>query len=192
MQTTLFLPHRRPRRSLRASLLVGSAVLVAAASYLLSAAVPEPAPREPAAAVLPVAADPLQPLAEIDRAIGTWTANLARDPDDFIAATHLAELYLGRARLSADPADLDRALEASRRALAANPGLLAAGLLRAQVHLANHDFATARTDALAVLADRPALPHALATLGDAQLELGDYPGARSTYRQLDDLAAGPA
>jgi tetratricopeptide (TPR) repeat protein len=147
----------------------------------------------PAAIGLPGAAvDPLQPLAEIDRAIAVWTANLERDEGDYIAATYLAELYLSRSRLSADPGDLARALDASTIALGAYPGLVAARLLEAQVRLARHDFSEAEASATAILEAHPGLAHALATLGDAQLELGRYDAARASYEALAAVAPEPA
>jgi lipopolysaccharide biosynthesis regulator YciM len=184
-------------RGLRPALIVSAALAIAVGSYgwaLLGGREPISPPVAPAVHVDAPATEiePLQPLADIDRAIGVWTANLDRDRADFIAATQLAELYLGRARLTADPADLDRALDASARALHAHPDLTAAHLLQAQVRLAQHDFDGARGDAQSILAAHPELPQALATLGDAELELGLYDAAAGTYDALGATASGPA
>ena len=131
-------------------------------------------------------------LARIDTAIATWSGNLARDDADFVAAIQLGELYLARTRLTSDPADVARALAAADAALIAAPDLPAARLLRTHAHLANHDFAAAVTDAEAVLAGQPDAPMALAALGDATLELGEYDAAERAYDALADAAAGPA
>jgi tetratricopeptide (TPR) repeat protein len=184
--------HRRPIRPI---LIVVAAVALAIASFgwmPLTGRQPLATPMAPPVGVPVADVDPLQPLADIDSAIAVWTGNLERDGDDFIAATQLAQLYLGRARLSADPADLDRALDASARALEANADLVAARLLQAQVRLARHDFNSARADALAILAAHPGLAQAVATLGDAELELGAYDEAATNYTQLAAAAAGPA
>ena len=178
-------------------LIVATALAIAAASYgwtLLGGREPAAPPAAPGPQVDAPALEiePLQPLGEIDRAIDTWTANLERDDADFVAASQLAELYLARARLTADPADLNRAFDASVRALDVDPNLTAAQLLQAQVRLAQHDFDGSRADAQAILAAHPDLPQALATLGDAQLELGAYEAAAETYDRLAGTASGPA
>ncbi|MGH2417579.1 MAG: tetratricopeptide repeat protein [Candidatus Limnocylindria bacterium] len=133
-----------------------------------------------------------RPLAQVDAAIATWTANLAAEPKDFIAAVNLGELYLARTRISGDAADIDRATDAADRALDADPGLAAARLLRAQAAHAAHDFAAAEADALVVLDAVPDAPEALAALGDARFELGRYTEAADTYARLDERADGPA
>ena len=148
----------------------------------------------PATADLPPdapAAEP-RPLDELDGAIAAWSANLAAEPADFIAAVNLAELYLARTRISGDGADIERASEAAGRALAVDPSLAAGRLLRAQAAHAAHDFEAAEADALAVLESVPDAPEALAVLGDARLELGAYDTAGATYTRLAELAAGPA
>lgn len=193
---TLVSPPTKPR-GLRPMLIVAAAFAVAVGSYGWTLLGGRESASPPVASTSQVGAptaeiEPLQPLADIDRAIRTWTANLDRDDADFIAATQLAELYLGRARLTADPADLGRALDASERALEADPDLAAAHVLLAQVRLAQHDFDAARREAQSILVTHPALPQALATLGDAELELGLYDAATETYDRLAATASGPA
>lgn len=187
--------HLTPR--IRPLLVVGVAALVAAGSYFggevmgrPGSAAPHPVSNVGLPADAPSVAD--GPLADIDEAIAVWTGNLGRDEADFIAATNLAELYLARVRITADSADIARALVAATAALDANPDLLAAVLLRGQAHFANHDFAAAAADAQTVLDTQPGAPEALAALGDAQLELGDYDTARATYATLAGAASGPA
>jgi predicted Zn-dependent protease len=132
------------------------------------------------------------PLERIDDAIATWTANLQRDGADFIAATHLAELYLLRARFTGLAADYERSLRAVDQGLGANPHLVAGRALRAQILFASHDFAAAEAAADALLANQPGLSQALATLGDARLERGDYAGAEEAYRRLAADVISPA
>jgi tetratricopeptide (TPR) repeat protein len=177
--------------------LVATALIVAALSYgwMVLSGRNDPPTAAPAAEAIQAPQseiDPAQPLADIDRAIAVWTANLDRDGADFIAAIRLGELYLGRARITSDPADLDRALEAASQARAANPGLAAAGLLDAQVRLAQHDFHGALGAADALLAADPSSGAALAVRGDALVELGDYAAAADAYASIPTDIAGPA
>ena len=191
--------HRRPV-PLRPIALVAAALVIAAASYLAVTLMPRladsPTAPAPAAVALPDSGlsivDPAAPLARIDEVISVWTANLERDGADFIAATHLAELYLSRARLTGLATDYQRSLQAAEQGLRAHPGLLAASALRAQILFASHDFAGAEAAAEALLAEHPELPQALATLGDARLERGDYAGAATAYRRLESDVASPA
>ncbi len=177
--------------------IVFTALAVAAASFALSTRTPAAAdPISPGAAPnvrLPAdAVADARPLDQIDAAIEVWTANLDAEPADFIAAVHLGELYLARARLSGDLADGTRAADAADRALAIDGSLVAARLLRAQAAQAAHDFRGAEADALAVLAEAPDAPEALAVLGDARLELGSYDLAADSYARLAELASAAA
>ncbi len=173
-----------------------AAVVVAAGSFALSTAPAEiDAPRANPDSSVRLPADAVadaRPLDGVDAAIATWTANLEAEPADFIAAVNLGELYLARTRLSGDLADASRAAEAADAALAIDADLAAARLLRAQAAHAAHDFRVAESDALAVLADAPGAPEALAVLGDARLEIGDYERAADTYARLAELASAPA
>jgi tetratricopeptide (TPR) repeat protein len=186
------------RRSPRPALILAAALAIAITSYVWTVierretTSPSPVASGPPIGLPAAAADPLQPLAEIDHAIGVWTGNLQRNQSDFIAAVNLSELYLGRSRLSADPADIDRALDASARALKANPGLVGASLLHAQARLARHDFSGAETAAASIIAAHPGYGPALATRGDAQLELGQYDDARASYASLGPSTSSPA
>lgn len=189
---------RRPARGPRPVAVVLAAAIVATISYGLAAA--RPGDVVPPAAVTPAASLALpadaeagdrRPLVQVDAAIAVWTANLAAEPADFIAAIHLGELYLARTRITGDAADIKRAMQAADRALDIDATLLAARLIRAQAAHAAHDFAGAEADALAVLETAPDAPEALAVLGDARLELGAYEAAAATYARLDELADGP-
>lgn len=131
-----------------------------------------------------------RPLRDVDRAIDAWRQNLAAEPADFISAINLAELYLARVRISGDVDDAERAADAADRALATDASLLAARLLRARAAQAGHDFAGAEAGALAVLAEAPDSPEALALLGDAQLELRRFDAARATYARLAEVVTG--
>lgn len=190
-------PERR-RTPIRPIALIAASLLAVAASYLTIAGRPssgtslapahvtrnEPAP---IAEVSVIGSD----LERIGEAIGIWSANLERDPADFIAAANLADLYLARASVTASPDDYDRALRAVESALGTDASLLGARELRARILFASHDFLGAEKAASDVLADHPGLPQTLATLGDARLELGDYDGAADAYAQIADQSLAP-
>ena len=130
-------------------------------------------------------------MARYDRAIKAWNASLQASSANYIAATNLGTVYVGRARLTGDLGDYDRALTAAGLALGANPTYLPARELRATILFAVHDFTGARAAAQAILADAPDQLQALATFGDASLELGDMDVARASYLELERQAASP-
>ena len=205
-------PHRRPglrRPSIRRPRVAGilvAAILVAGASYGLSLARPgaASAPRSvaasPAAPAAPVeigipgsaAAQPAAgSLAQIDHSIAAWTKNLADNPTDYLSATNLATLYHGRGRLTADLADQERALEATRTALRVVPTDASARLLEASIQFTIHDFEAALATASALYADDPTQLAALATRADAELELGRIDAATADYGTLAAATSGP-
>jgi tetratricopeptide (TPR) repeat protein len=181
----------------RPIILVAASLLIVAVSYGALALRPQPAatPDEPQivipgpAAVGDVGA--AVDLARIGESIATWTANLERDPADFIAAVNLSGLYLARANLTASADDYDRALRAVDQALETDASLPGARLVRARVLFASHDFTGAERAASDLLADEAARPAALAIFGDARLELGDYAGAADTYGDISGPATAP-
>ena len=188
---------RLPRLPRRATAIVSVALVLALASHLgagLGRQGTGPADGQ-TSAVLGLPGQPavdaaLESRQRIDGAIAVWTGNLERDSADFIAAINLAELYLTRAWTTGQTADYDRALDASQRALAIDASLVPARLLNAQVLFAIHDFAGAQAAAEALLVDQPGLPQAVATLGDARLEQGDYAGSSEAYDRLSVAVGG--
>ncbi len=201
-------------RKPRAGGLVVAAAAVVLATYGLGAVSPLPArpagpatatpTRTPDAAGGPGAAsgiaDPFEAtsgpvgpdLAVIDRSIRTWTGNLRRDAKDFLAATTLATLYGARARLTADVDDYDRARQAAETAVAAAPDYAPARLAEATALLALHDFSAARDVASELYREDHDQLVALAAVGDASQELGDYAAARAAFDAVAAATSGPA
>ena len=68
----------------------------------------------------------------------------------------------------------------------------AARALEGAVFVALHRFADARTLAAGVLAMKPDDPGALATLGDAAINMGDLSAARVAYAHLSRVAPSAA
>lgn len=135
---------------------------------------------------------PAGSLAQLDHNIAAWTLNLEANPLDFISATNLSTLYHARARLTADLADHERALEAARVAMAIAPTQPGARLLEASILLSLHDFRAALAAADALYREDPTQLGALATRADAEIELGDLEAARRDLDVLADATGGPA
>jgi tetratricopeptide (TPR) repeat protein len=184
----------------RASLLLAAAVVVALASAVLGqegrrTLIPAP-PDQAAGSAADSLAAPDAPsavvgsLASIDRAIAIWAANVGREPRDFISDTNLGLLYSGRARLTGDAADHERARLALERALAVEPGYRPARLLHAATLFSLHEFAGALSAAEALLAEDARLHQARAIAGDARLETGDLTGAQDDYGRLARSSPG--
>ena len=190
----------RPVRP-RPIVVVGAVALILGGSYLAAAIgtmrIPGPVSPQAAASLAPLdvpapAAGRFEELmARYDRAIKAWNASLQASSANYIAATDLGTTYVGRARLTGDLGDYDRALIAAGRALESNPTYLPARELRATILFAVHDFSGARDAANLILADAPDQLQALATFGDASLELGDVEVARASYLELSRRVASP-
>jgi tetratricopeptide (TPR) repeat protein len=131
-------------------------------------------------------------LFQIDSSIAAWTANLAANDQDFISATNLGLLYDARGRLTGDIADYGRAQAALDKALAVLPTHLPARLLHARLLQTTHDFAGALAESRAILADDSTQAGAVATMGDALLELGDVDGAAGAFARLATEVPAPA
>ncbi|MBI3746526.1 MAG: hypothetical protein HY264_08425 [Chloroflexi bacterium] len=131
-------------------------------------------------------------LGELDHNITLWTANLQANPQDFLSATNLASLYHARARLTADLADHQRALEAARTAIAIAPTEGQARRLEAAILYSLHDFHGAFASADALYRSNPTELGALATRADASIELGNLAAARADLAALQAAAPGPA
>jgi tetratricopeptide (TPR) repeat protein len=137
----------------------------------------------------PPAAGPSEALlARFDRAIAAWNANVASNSGDSVSATNLGTVYVGRARLTGDLTDYQRALAAADAAIEIDAAYPPARTLRATVLFALHDFAGALAEAESILAADAANLQAIATIGDANLELGNVEAARAAYGELGRLA----
>ncbi len=124
--------------------------------------------------------------------IAFFAERLQRDPLDFISATRLGAAYIRQARETGDVGGYSRAEAALRVALRLRPDHTPAQAYMATVLLAQHDFPAAADLARTAYDADPSATQALAILGDALLELGEYDEARATYQQLAIVAPGPA
>ena len=198
--TTLRPTLRRPR--IRPIAFAAASVAIVAVTYVTVALGPQrgsTTPDAPAGANGTVVSQPVPPLvsgsdallAALDHEIGLWAASLAANEGDYIAATRLGGLHLQRARITGDVGDYERALDASERAVEADPIFWAGHTLRATVLFALHDFGGALEEAQTTFAADPSQLDALAVVGDASLELGDVRAAADAYSELADAAPSP-
>jgi tetratricopeptide (TPR) repeat protein len=128
-----------------------------------------------------------------DAKLNFLEARVQEDPLDFTAQNRLADSYIKFMRETGDLAYLDRAATAARASLAAvpvaqNPGGLAA---LAMVEFESHHFAEALKHAQRAYDIDPRNMSALATTGDAQLELGNYTEAGAVYAKLAENSGAP-
>ena len=195
------LPRPKLRR-IRPVLFVAASVAIVAGSYVANALRPQPvappvapisAPNQPvlvAPGEAPTGATP--GLAAIDHALKAWTSNLAKNSKDFLSATYIATLYDARGRLTGDIGDYGRAQTAVEQALAVVPDYATAQVLQARLLQTLHDFPGALAAAQAILHKDATVLQAMATEGDAMLELGDVKGAGAAFASLETQAPGAA
>ena len=129
---------------------------------------------------------------EVARLIPVFEARI-RANTDALDYRFLGGLYLQRARANGDVADYVRSGAALERSLELRPADLETRASLATLRYATHDFAGALALARAILAEEPSALSAIAIVGDAQLELGDYAAAADNYdflaRSVPNVAA---
>lgn len=121
-----------------------------------------------------------------DTSLAFLEARARQDPLDFTAHNRLSALYIKYLRETGDLVYLQRAEQAARASLAAVPAPPNVGGLAALAvsEFENHHFSEALVLAEQAYRTDPRQLGALATIGDAHLELGHYPDAERSYTQL--------
>jgi len=127
----------------------------------------------------------------LERAIAQAQDRLRRLPADWETWAALSLAYLEESRITADPTWYPKAQEAAERSLTVKPAGNPDALL-AQGALANarHDFATARTLAIEVIAANGYSADGYAVLTDAETQLGHRDAATAAVQHLLDLRPG--
>jgi tetratricopeptide (TPR) repeat protein len=120
---------------------------------------------------------------ELDRLIGVYEREAKTTPT-VTGLTFLSQMYLQRGRLTGDVQTYLQAAAAADQAVSLAPADRTARTLAASIHYTTHDFSAAEQAATTLVGERPTDAGPLAVLGDAELELGDYAGATTTYGQL--------
>jgi tetratricopeptide (TPR) repeat protein len=127
-----------------------------------------------------------------NQAIRLFGERANRNPRDFVSLAILGEAHALKARESGDPEGYARAEEALRKSLVVLPGYGRARASLARVLCNRHRFAEGLELARKVYNENPGNLNALATIGDAELELGDYTKAEATYQQLLSESPDPS
>jgi tetratricopeptide (TPR) repeat protein len=127
-----------------------------------------------------------------DQAIRLFQARAERNPRDFVSLAILGEAHALKARESGDPGGYVRAEEALRKSLSLWPDYARARSSLARVLCNRHRFAEGLELAGKVYNENPGNLTALATMGDAELELGRYAEAEATYQKLLSESTEPS
>jgi tetratricopeptide (TPR) repeat protein len=124
----------------------------------------------------------------LSRAITNLQERLRTVPSDWRSYADLGLAYVQQARITADPSFYPKAEAALSRSLRLK-GLDNVDALAGMASLsaARHDFAASLDWGRKAVAAAPDSAHAHAVVGDAQVELGQYDAALSTYQQMIDL-----
>lgn len=144
----------------------------------------------------PKAKPPLSEAEIRDLDLAFYQERAHRDPTGALDLAHVGALYLARGRETGDPRDALQAEAAARRSLHNRPerNLQAAQILESSL-MAQHRFAEALQLARAARAAEPENPVLRATVGEIQMELGQYDSARVAFADLrmtpGDLAIPP-
>lgn len=114
------------------------------------------------------------------------------DADDIVALNKLSSYYLQLHRETEDVSYLELALRSARGSLLVLPADQNLGGLRALAHAEyeTHNFPSARDHARDLTEYEPRRSFGFQLLGDALLELGDYDGATTAYKQMEQLDGG--
>jgi tetratricopeptide (TPR) repeat protein len=127
-----------------------------------------------------------------DEQIAFWQQKVQRDDRDYISLTYLGQAYLQKGRETGDAAAYGRAQAALEKALTINPNYELTLSFLSVTLISQHDFQGALQTAQRVYDFDPGALQALATIGDASLELGRYEEAEAAYETLIEQAPGAA
>jgi tetratricopeptide (TPR) repeat protein len=131
-------------------------------------------------------------VARIRANVEFWSSRVAKDRDDFISSNHWGISEIELARATGDLSAYLAADAAFDTTLARDPHNTAALGYKGSVLVSLHRFSEAAAVAQTVLERQPNDPVALATLGDASLELGDVATARDAYTRANAIASSAA
>jgi tetratricopeptide (TPR) repeat protein len=121
-----------------------------------------------------------------ERAIARFEDRVREDSRDFVSYTILGQLYLRKGREAADLAAYVKAEEAFRQAIAQKDDHVSAKILLATALASQHRFHESLALAREIYRAEPTSVEALATMGDALLEIGRYRAADTAYRKLQE------
>ena len=132
--------------------------------------------------------DSLRPIEDV---VALFERRSQENPTDYVSRTQWGAALAAQAR---EEADLDRYAEAEqvlRDALETNPIYPQTRLVLASTLSSQHKFDDALTLAEDLHAEDPTILGALAVMGDAAFELGDYDRAAGLFRELSAVEYSP-
>jgi len=115
-----------------------------------------------------------------------WKERFERDPRDYISLTYLAESHIRKGRETGDVSEYQKAEAILRKSLKINASYQPTLAYLSAALFVQHDFSGALELANRVYNAEPRALQALATIGDAQLELGHYAEAEIAYEKLSE------
>jgi tetratricopeptide (TPR) repeat protein len=197
----LYVSRSAPRqtvRPVRAAGVLWAALAIAAIAWLVGPQAATPPPGPAAVAVPPIpggipqsATGSADGRLDVVERIAFWTERIREQPSDYLSWIQLAAAHAERARRSADVGAYERALAAVDEALEIVPAYPPAFAVRAALRYTTHDFPGAVSDARYATERMPNDAAAVATLGDALLEVGRTDDARAVFDDLAALSGGP-
>ena len=123
--------------------------------------------------------------------VAYWQARVKDNPKDFISLTYLGQIFASRARETGNVSDYVEAETAYRQALAIDPKYTNAQAYLSTALFAMHDFNGALDQATTVYTNDSSALLALETIGDAQMELGNYAQADAAFHTLLEQVPSP-
>jgi tetratricopeptide (TPR) repeat protein len=130
--------------------------------------------------------------ADLDRTIAAMDARLLKNPNDARAAFSLADALIRETRVTGNAGLAMRAESALLRILQADPQSYNARKMLSAVYLSQHRFRDAIREGERCRAARPTDAWVYGVLGDAHLELGDYPAAFTAFDHMTSLRPNAA
>jgi tetratricopeptide (TPR) repeat protein len=174
-------------------LLLAAALVIVGVSYWASTVQRASGSPAPVTVSLDLESPPSAPgMDTTDQLIKFWRGRFEHDPRDYLSLTFLGEAFIRKGRETGDASQYESAEAALSKALAINPNYDGANAYLSAVRFVKHDFRGALDLANRLHAANPSALQPLATIGDAQLELGNYPDAATAYQQLLDRNPSPA
>ena len=140
-------------------------------------------------------AKPEQPgdyLVPTKESIQQFEKRVQRNKNDFRSAIMLSRLYMRQARETDNFDSFISAEKTLRTSLKHSPDALQVRSFLAETLMAQHQFAEAKKIAESVLSQNPEAIMSLATIGDANMQLGEYIEAENAYKRLLKLRRSPA
>jgi tetratricopeptide (TPR) repeat protein len=130
--------------------------------------------------------------ADLDRTIAAMDARLAKNPNDARAAFGLADALIRETRVTGNAGLAMRAESVLLGVLKSDPQSYNARKMLGAVYLSQHRFRDAIREAERCRAARPTDAWIYGVLGDAHLELGEYPDAFAAFDHMTSLRPNAA